>query len=256
MFEACNIDDDTETEFPSKKSMSTSTDDSFKNVIPKVLNDDDFDVVILESGSIEITNININEAVMDINQDIPNLKKNWFSEVEKDSVKLFEIAEEAVEKNPDLEVIIVKRLPRHDKSSHDILNIKSRLSNYANTVYDQLLMKSNFASKIHVVELNLETQKFAFLRELVFGNQSFENFDGVHLRGKGASRHFTYRAIQVMRTVFPRRGKKVFDSFPKYEQSMKERHSAHKSETLPSEIKTSRPGFYRYDDHTDCPQAR
>ena len=36
----------------------------------------------------------------------------------------FEIAEEAVEKNPDLEVIIIKRLPRYDKSNQEILDIK------------------------------------------------------------------------------------------------------------------------------------
>ena len=36
----------------------------------------------------------------------------------------FEIAKEAMEKNPNLKVIIVKRLTRHDKSNHVILDIK------------------------------------------------------------------------------------------------------------------------------------
>ena len=124
MFKASSIDDDNEAEFPKEK--LKFPEDNLKNVVPKVLNNDDFDAVILESGNIEITNININEAVMDIKQDIPNLKKKWFNSVENDSMKLFEIAEEAVEKNPDLEVIIVKRLPRHDKSSQDNLDIKWR----------------------------------------------------------------------------------------------------------------------------------
>ena len=38
-------------------------------------------------------------------------------------------------------VIIVKRLPRFDRSNEDIIGIKSQLSTYANSVYDQLLIK-------------------------------------------------------------------------------------------------------------------
>ena len=177
-------------------------DDNFKNVVPKVLNDRKYDAVVLQTGSIEICNIKVNDAVMDTSHDIKYLEKKWFSAVEDDSKKLFEIAEKEVEKNPDLKVIIIKRLPRYDKGSKDILKIKSKLSTYANNVYDQLLLKSNHASNIHVVELNLQLEKSSSIRDLVFGHQSSDNFDGIHLRGKGASRHFTYRAVQAMSPFF------------------------------------------------------
>ena len=141
---------------------------------------------------------------MDTTQDIESYKKKWFTQVEEDSKNLFNIAEDAIEKNPNLEVIILKRLPRFDRSSKDIIGIKSKLSAFANNVYDQLLLKSSNSSKIHVIELQFGFEKSAYLRELIYGNKSVENVDGVHLKGPGASRHFNYRAVQVLKPVlFP-----------------------------------------------------
>ena len=48
------------------------------------------------SSSIEISNIRVNEAMMDTNKDIEIYKKQWFYQVEEDSKNLFKIAEEAI----------------------------------------------------------------------------------------------------------------------------------------------------------------
>ena len=40
-----------------------------------------------------------------------------------------------------MKVIIVKRLPRYDSSAADPLGIKANLSQFANSVYDQLWFK-------------------------------------------------------------------------------------------------------------------
>ena len=138
MFRAYSIEEEAETGYPKEELKFPDT--NFKNVVPKVLNEEDFYAVVLEAGNIEISNINVNEAVMNTKEDLLSSKKQWFTTVEENSKKLFEIAEEAVSNNSKLKVIIIKRLPRYDESNQDILGIKSQLSKYANSVYDQLLL--------------------------------------------------------------------------------------------------------------------
>ena len=99
-----------------------------------------------------------------------------------------------------IKVIIVKGPPRFDRSSQDILGIKPKLSEFANRVYDQCLLKSNNSENIHLVELDL-VQKSIHLKQIVYGNQKDSNYDGVHFLGVGSSRHFTYRVIQSIAKI-------------------------------------------------------
>ena len=38
-----------------------------------------------------------------------------------------------------------------------------------------------------------------FLKQIIMGNPGSKLYDGVHLRGSEASRHFTYRAVQAIK---------------------------------------------------------
>ena len=188
---------------------------------------------------------------MDTTQDIESYKKKWFTQVEEDSKNLFNIAEDAIEKNPNLEVIIMKRLPRFDRSSKDIIGIKSKLSAFANNVYDQLLLKSSNSSKIHVTELQFGFEKSAYFREMIYGNKSVENVDGVHLKSPGASRHFNYRAVQVLKPVlFP-------NSETRHGRTSKpDRHLSDKKRDAKIEDKRSTNYDRNYDEHRQCAQAQ
>ena len=177
---------------------------NFENIVPEVLDSHEVDVLVLEAGSMEISNIKVNEAMMDTSKDIENYKKEWFQKVEDDSKNLYKLAENAIKKNSSLKVVILKRLSRFDRSSQDILGIKAKLSTYANQTYDQLWLKSGSPENIHISELNLSTETNSHLRNLIFGNISNEGFDGVHLRGVGAARHFTYRSGQVIKAILPK----------------------------------------------------
>ena len=74
---------------------------------------------------------------MDTSKDIQEYKKDWFKKVEKDSINLLGVAQDALEKNKKLsKVIILKRLPRFDRGTSDLMSIKSELSKYGNAVYD------------------------------------------------------------------------------------------------------------------------
>ena len=63
---------------------------------------------------------------MDSKRDISDYRKEWFAKVEDDSKNLFDIGVDAITRDPKLTVVIVKRLERFDKASHDIYRIKSQ----------------------------------------------------------------------------------------------------------------------------------
>jgi hypothetical protein len=198
---------------------------TFRAIVPKVIENDEIDTLVLQTGSIEITNIDVNKAVMDTKKNIDVYKKEWFEKAEKDSSNLFNVAEDALKKSASLKrVIIIKRLPRYDRSRDDFLGIKSQLSNYANACYDQLWMKKGCPENIIIVHLN-GLESTGYLRNIVYGEINKENYDGIHLRGPHAIRHFTYRAVQAVKSV------------------------------IISSIKSERKNQNTEDNHRSCPQA-
>ena len=114
---------------------------NFTDTIPKVVENEKPDAIILQTGSIEITNIDVKKALMDPYKNIEQYKAEWTEKVKEDSTNLFKLAKKALQMKPDLKVIIVKRLPRYDPKSQDPIFIKQSLSELANSVYDQLWLE-------------------------------------------------------------------------------------------------------------------
>ena len=219
---------------------------NFEDMVPKVVSEDNTDTLVLQTGSIEITNIDVNNAMMDPSKNIEKYKEEWFEKVEEASNKLFKIAEDAIEKAPNMNVVIVKRLPRFDRASNDIIGIKSQLSTYANSIYDQLWLKKGSPGNIHIVEVDLKCSNSRYLKSLIFGDPNTNYFDGVHLKGPGASRHFTYRVNQVLKPVLQRHNaNRRFSSPPPPIRTQKVRSQPIKSEQMSA---TS--------NHTNCEQAQ
>ena len=174
---------------------------NFTSIVPDAVKDEEPDTIVLEGGSIEISNIDVRAALMDQEKEIKDYEKEWFEKTERDSANLFEVAERALKQKPNSKVIIVKRLPRHDPFSVDPLGIKKKLSKFGNDAYDQLWFKRGGPKNIHIVDFGLGTENSPFLQKLIFGNPASNSYDGIHLRGQGASRHLTYRAVQAMKPV-------------------------------------------------------
>ena len=78
-------------------------DKNFKDVVPIEVENEDIDILVLQTGSIEITDLDINAAVLDTTKDLDVYKKEWFDKVEENSAKLFGIAEDALEKNKTIQ---------------------------------------------------------------------------------------------------------------------------------------------------------
>ena len=98
---------------------------NFTDTVPKVIKNENPDAIILQTGSIEITNIDVKKALMDPNNNIEEYKAEWTRKVKDDSANLFNLAKAALKMKPDMEVVIVKRLPRYDPKSQDPIHIKT-----------------------------------------------------------------------------------------------------------------------------------
>ena len=217
--------------------------------VPKIVERGDIDTLVLQTGSIEITNVDVNKAMMDATKDIKVYKKDWYEKAEKDSTKLFSIAEDAIAKDPHLIVIIVKRPPRFDRASKDISGIKSQLSKFSNHVYDQLWLKNGSPSRIHIVELELGCENSQYLKDIIYGQPQSPKYDGIHLVGNAASRHFTYRAVQVMLPIV-NPSFKPMKQFSSLRQNFRAKVRTSENVQLPAE-------WVKHDNsHTNCEQAQ
>ena len=215
---------------------------NFAAIVPEIVQKGDLDTLVLQTGSIEITNLEVNKAMMDTTKDISEYKKEWFAKAEKDSENLYMIAEEAIAKNANLNVVIVKRLSRFDRPSSDILGVKTQLSKFANHVYDQLWLKNGSPERIYIVQLDLGCDKYSNLKTIIIGNHEHPKYDGIHLVGNAAVRHFTYRAVQAILPIVT----KPYSSH----QSPKTKFRAHNNGRAP----LASTGQDNY--HTNCEQAR
>ena len=100
-----------------------------------------------------------------------------------------------------MQVVILKRLPRFDRGSDDILNIKSSLSTLANGVYDQLWIQAGSPKNIVISEVDLNIEKPGYLKNLIYGKSSSDEYDGIRLQGSGAYRHLNYRVKQALQPL-------------------------------------------------------
>ena len=222
---------------------------NFRKVVHEVIENEDIDTIVLQGGVREITNIEVNEAMMDTKRDIEEEKKHWFSQAENDSKELFKIAEDALNMKPRLKIVIIKRLPRFDRSKQDIIGIKSKISDFANSVLDQEWVKRGSPQNIHIVELNL-VQGSRNLKSLIYGSPESDGVDGIHLRGPGAQRHFTYRAVQAVKKAlsYPLRPAKYV---LKTARKMREDYHA----TCPQTMYEKAQRLNQEENHATCPQA-
>ena len=59
---------------------------NFDKIVPEIVKKAEADTIVLQTGSIEITNIDVNKAMMDTSKHINEYKKEWYNKVENDSI--------------------------------------------------------------------------------------------------------------------------------------------------------------------------
>ena len=79
--------------------------------------------------------------------------------------------------------------------------IKAELSKYSNNALDKLLVTKGCSNKIVIGEQDLECEND--LRTLRYGYSHYQNYDGIHLKGKLAVQHMTMTYVNMLTNIFP-----------------------------------------------------
>ena len=183
-----SISEDTQTNIVTVKAYSSVYDEkayypekNFEQVIPKELGKQNYNHLIMQSSSVDITNLRR------INVNINNHYLR--QEATKSSFNMIKTAERAIQEHPSLEkVLIVERAPRHDKMSW--------LSKFSNEELHRLLNLSSFKDQINI---GLHTLDFdGDLINSVYGSRlTHKNYDGIHLRGPSGRSSFTKSLLNI-----------------------------------------------------------
>ena len=187
---AYTVEGDVNARFPEK---------NFQKIVPEKLANKNYDTLVLQGGCNEISNFIVASNCK------PDDVKSWEDKVRQSRTKMFELAEESLEKNKSLKkVIIVASLPRYDSEDRDPHGIKSKLNQYGNSVYASLWMQRGCPGNILIKDQKLDCQ--GDLRNKRFGNPA-ENldgkpWDGIHLRGRLGSRHYTNSMANIFAVSF------------------------------------------------------
>ena len=186
--------------FPSK---------NFTNIVPELLakkvkeTNMNYDVLLLQASSTDITNLDTSNHT---EENMENLKQKAMASSEN----IFNVAIQAVKSTDIPKVIIMERIPRHDRSQDDPAGIKPRLSELANFHLRQLLLQSELKHRIMIGSHSI----FGSLGicDLYGGG---DNFDGIHLLGPAGKHTYTQSVIRILSDIGLTCSK---DSYPLFQE--------------------------------------
>ena len=164
---------------------------NFADVVPAQLSKDNYNSLVLQAGSVDVTNLNT--------RDKPSEYIEYFRQETVISAKnLFQVAENAVHDNPTLEkVLVMKQIPRYDPAQVDPLSLKPALSQlYNNTITDQW-MKSKCKDKIVIGSHNIECT--GAIKEARYRETKTGKYDGIHLYGSSGRKAYTLSVINILK---------------------------------------------------------
>ena len=166
-------------------------DKNYKNVIEANIENEDVEVMIVQSGSVDITNFDTRKNPTDY--------FDYFRETTIKSAKnIFSLCENALATKATLKkIILMKQIPRYDRSDLDPLSIKQALSQIFNNTLTELWLSSPFKQKIFVGNHNIECS--GGIRESRYRNIQTGAFDGVHLYGSSGRKAYTQSVLNIFK---------------------------------------------------------
>ena len=211
--------------------------ENLKNVVKKELSMSAYKVCVLATGSVEITNSNTHDLM-----NIDNLKDT----VKRASTNIFKVAEEALKDHSNLEkVVIVDKAPRKDTNANDPYCLKSQLSEYGNSIYRELLEKSDLKGKIHIGKHDLD----GLADQDIFGKSDHPKYDGLHLAG----RHGRYQYTRSVCAMLQKAGI-ISEGFTFKKDGKVQRKISNKSSPPPQKDGNSSHTSARYQKDGNCKQ--
>ena len=211
----------------------------------------------MQGGCNEISNIKLTPGSS------ATTASDWEEKVRISRTKMFKLAQSSLKNNPNLKkVIIVKSLPRYDPQPLDPNSIKAKLNQFGNTLYDTLWMQNSCPSNIKIVDQHMDCQ--GPLREKRFGNPVFmghdgKPWDGIHMRGRLAVRHFTNSFIRILSELSPSMPNQsnYHDTCPQalYKSRQQDNYNPTSNYQYQRSRHNNRDGYYNRDSYNGQQQA-
>ena len=157
------------------------------------LRKDNYQTLILQAGSVDITNLNT--------KDNPTNYIEYFrQETVMSARNLFSAAVNAIESGSSMQkIIIMKHIPRYDASNVDPLALKSTLSMLFNDTLTDLWMVSPHKEKIFIGNHNIDCS--GAIRESRYRHTKSGKYDGIHLYGSSGSKAYTSSVLNILQAA-------------------------------------------------------
>ena len=184
-----SLDDPTENEAKERTRFPVR---NFENVINSELMNAPTDILLVQSGSVDITNLKTTDE---------NLKKygEYFKQhAIMSATNLFTTITNALKSSPNLQkVILMKHIPRYDPTSCDPQSIKAALSKLYNDTIVQLWLFSPLKNRISIGSHNLECTGGVRDSRYRYRNRN----DGIHLNGPSGRKAYTESVLCIIRSA-------------------------------------------------------
>ena len=160
--------------------------------MPTQLAKDEFQTLVLQAGSVDMTNLNT--------RDSPTEYLEYYKqEVVISAKNCFQVAVNALSNTPNLEkVILMKQVPRYDPADVDPLSLKPALSQLYNNTLTAEWMDSQYKDKIMIGNHNIECS--GAIKEARYRETKSGRFDGIHLFGASGRKTFTLSVLNIFRS--------------------------------------------------------
>ena len=166
---------------------------NFTDVVPAELKKAKFETLILQAGSVDITNLNT--------KDNPSEYVEYFKqETIMSATNLFKSGERAFSIHPSLKkVVLMKQIPRYDPPSVDPTGLKPALSQLFNNTMTELWMKSNEKNRLFIGSHDIECT--GAIRESRYKQPKTGKFDGIHLLGNSGQKAYTLSSLKILQAA-------------------------------------------------------
>ena len=166
---------------------------NFTDVIPSQLKKSQYNSLVIQSGSVDISNLNTKEN--------PQTYLEYSRQETVISAKnLFSAAVNAFTVQPSLEkVVIMKQTPRYDSVESDPLSLKPVLAQLFNTTLTEQWMTCQHKDKIFIGTHNIECS--GSIKESRYRETKTGRFDGVHLYGSSGQKAYTLSVLNILKAA-------------------------------------------------------
>ena len=166
---------------------------NFEDVVKKELIDKSYKTLLLQAGSVDITNLNTNEQ--------PEKYVEYFRQVAvMSATNLFQVAQNTIRESTSIKkVIIMHQIPRYDPQEVDPLSLKPSLSLLFNKTLTNLWTESPLRNQIVIGVHNIECN--GAIREARYRHTRSGRFDGIHLFGSSGRKAYTHSVLNILQSA-------------------------------------------------------